>query len=79
MVALRNSDKKLAHLNIGDQGEVSHFTNERMASKLIAIGVLPGTRIQVIRKAPFGGGCYVKADNLLLALRRDEACCIILR
>jgi ferrous iron transport protein A len=45
----------------------------------MAMGILPGTSIKVIRRAPFGGGCYVKADNMLLALRKDEACSIVLR
>ncbi len=43
------------------------------------MGILPGSRVEVIRFAPFGGGCYVKADNLLIALRKEEATGIILR
>lgn len=50
-----------------------------MACKLLAMGILPGTEIELIRKAPFGGGCYVKADNILVALREAEAKCIVLR
>lgn len=43
------------------------------------MGILPGTQIEVIRSAPFGGGCYIKADNLLIALRKSEACSIVIQ
>ena len=43
------------------------------------MGILPGTLIEVVRAAPFGGGCYIKADNLLIALRKSEACSIVIR
>ena len=43
------------------------------------MGILPGTQIEMVRAAPFGGGCYIKADNLLIALRKSEACSIVIR
>ncbi len=73
------SGKSLTNAIVGSSGLVSHFTNDRVAGKLISMGVLPGTLVKIIRKAPFGGTCYIKADNLLLALRKDEACSIVLR
>lgn len=73
------SEKSLTTATVGSSGLVSHFTNDRVAGKLISMGVLPGTLVKIIRKAPFGGTCYIKADNLLLALRKDEACSIVLR
>jgi ferrous iron transport protein A len=72
-------EKQLEKACIGAEGCVSHFTNECMACKLISMGILPGTTIKLLRRAPFGGGCYVKADNMLLALRKSEACSIVLR
>lgn len=45
----------------------------------MAMGVLPGSRVEVLRSAPFGGGLYVKVDNLLLALRSEEAQIILIR
>ena len=72
-------EKQLEKACVGAEGCVSHFTNECMACKLMAMGILPGTTIKLLRRAPFGGGCYVKADNILLALRKAEACSIVLR
>ncbi len=60
-------------------GIVSHFCNERLAGKLMAMGVLPGSKLQLHRKAPFGGGWYVRVDNMLLALRQEEVDCIVLK
>lgn len=60
-------------------GFIMRFTNETLAGKLLSMGVLPGSRFELVRRAPFGGGWYVKVDNLLLALRREEVESIVLR
>jgi ferrous iron transport protein A len=73
------AEKLLNTAKVGYKSQVSHFKDTCMACKLLAMGILPGTEIELIRKAPFGGGCYVKADNILVALREAEAKCIVLR
>lgn len=79
MVAKLDTENHLAQLKRGGQGLVSHFENPQIASKLMAMGIMPGSNIRMIRKAPFGGGCYIKVDNLLIALRESEALSIILK
>ncbi len=59
-------------LPIGRPGRIVQFADEQVGSKLMAMGILPGSRITVIRRAPFGGGYYVRVDNLVLALRKQE-------
>ncbi len=54
------------------------FSDPAMAGKLTAMGVLPGTRIEMVRRAPFGNAYYVKADGIRLALREEEAACMML-
>ena len=49
-----------------------------MASKLMAMGVLPGSEVELIRRAPFGGAWYVRVDQQHLALRRPEIEAVIL-
>jgi ferrous iron transport protein A len=44
-----------------------------LASRLTAMGLLPGTLIEMIRRAPFGHTYYIKADGIRLALRKEEA------
>ena len=66
-------------LRTGEYAQVIGFTNQEIASKLLAIGVLPGSRIQIIRKAPFGGAIYVGIDQHFLALRPKELAAIAVR
>ncbi|MGB3547348.1 MAG: FeoA family protein [Saprospiraceae bacterium] len=69
----------LLKLRPGHAGIVERFTSERLACKLLDIGVVPGSRIQLIRKAPFGGGWYVKVDRQCIALRKQELACIVMK
>ena len=59
-------------MNVGDVGTIRGFTRRDVASKLLAMGVLPGSRIELIRKAPFGGAYYIAIDTHFLALRHKE-------
>lgn len=79
MVALLNSGKTISALKKGAVGFINKFTDDEIAQKLMSMGILPGTRIELVRKAPLGGGCYIKADNLLIALRTEEAARVTLR
>ena len=79
MVALINSGKAISALKRGAVGFINKFTDDEVAQKLMSMGILPGTRIELVRRAPLGGGCYIKADNLLIALRTEEAARVILR
>ncbi len=79
MVATLTAGKRLSSVEKGSEGWVARFTDPFVAGKLMAMGVLPGTHVKMIRKAPLGGGFYIKADNHLLALRDKEAACIVLK
>lgn len=79
MAAATTSFFTLSSMPTGVSGVVSHFGDQHLAGRLMAMGVLPGSRVEVMRSAPFGGGFYVKADNLLLALRSEEAQSIFIR
>lgn len=57
----------------GKSATVSYLADAQFAGRLMAMGVLPGSHVEVLRSAPFGGGFYIKADNLLIALRNEEA------
>ncbi len=79
MVATLAFGKQLSQMKPGIPGFVVQFTNEQIGCKLLAMGVFPGSRIEVVRKAPFGGGLFLKIDQNYLALRQQEAACILLR
>ena len=79
MVATVTSKKQLSTAKPGIEEIVSHYTNDSIGGKLMSMGVLPGSRVALVRRAPFGGGWYVKVDNLYIALRKEEASSVVLR
>ncbi len=56
------------------------YNNDQVASKLMSMGLLPGAELIIIRKAPFGGGFYIKiVGNCCIALSTSEASAMILK
>ncbi len=70
--------KNITHLKKGEDAIVKEFTNGFIACKLMAMGLLIGTPISFIRKAPFGGAFYIKTKNHFIGLRVNEAQSIII-
>lgn len=50
-----------------------------LAARMHALGLLPGRRIQVIRRSPFQGPIQVRAGQTDLIIRRGEAATVLLR
>ena len=46
------------------------------AARLLEMGLLPGTTVEVIRSAPLGFPIEIKVRGYLLTLREEEAECI---
>ena len=63
----------------GQTGIIDRFQDERLAAKLLDIGVRPGSRLTIVRRGPLGGSWYVKIDRHCLALRRHELKCILIK
>ena len=79
MVATVTSKRQLSAAKPGVEEVVSHYTNDSIGGKLMSMGILPGSRVALIRRAPFGGGWYVKVDNIFIALRIEEASSVVLK
>ena len=80
MIANIHTGKLLSLVTPGESSYIESFTDQRIANKLMSMGLLPGSIIRVIRKTPLGNTFYIKANNhQLLALRKQEAACIVLR
>lgn len=60
-------------LKVGESGIVLAFTNAEYACKLLTIGLMPQTKITLLRKSPLGGAYYIKMDRQLIAVRAKEA------
>ncbi len=67
------SSRRLIHVPLGQQVQIVQITDLMIAKRLFAMGLLPGTKIALIRRGIFNGGCYVKSGSLTLALRKQEA------
>ena len=65
-------------LKPGKSGTIQSFSDEETACKMMSMGILPGSTVKMIRKAPFGGAVYIKADNQQFAIRNKEAACVML-
>lgn len=58
---------------------IDRFLDDHLAGKLLAMGVLPGSQLKVVRIAPRGGGYYLKIDGQNIAVRVIEAQNILLK
>ncbi|MBL7816282.1 MAG: ferrous iron transport protein A [Saprospiraceae bacterium] len=63
----------LSNLKVGSCGKIRQFTDDQMASKMMSMGILPGKVLKLIRRAPFGGGLYLKVEDNNIAVREVEA------
>jgi Fe2+ transport system protein FeoA len=69
----------LADLKENEEGILLRFEDEHLAVKLMAMGVLPGSRLRMVRKNSAGKTLYVRVDQMHLAIRKSEAACIVLK
>ena len=64
----------LADLKPGESGRVTGFTEDGdVPSRVLEMGVLPGTDVTVVRLAPLGDPIDVHVRGYHLSLRADEA------
>ena len=57
----------------GARGVITGFSDATLARRLLALGVLPGARLEVVQVAPFRGGFYLKIDGRNVVVRYAEA------
>ena len=63
----------LAALPEGHSGIIAALEENAYTCKLLTLGLLPGARVTMVRKSPFGDAFYVKMEGYQLAVRKDEA------
>lgn len=57
----------------GDRGTVVGYTSDAPPVRLLEMGLLPGTPVEVVRLAPLGDPMDVRVRGFHLSLRRAEA------
>ncbi len=71
--------RTLAELTEGEWGILAKINLPEEASRrLMALGFLPGTRIEAGRAAPGGDPRIYRVDGAEIALRAETAACLIL-
>ncbi len=75
--------QKLGELKKGQSGRIlsvekdregDGFSDERLAQRLMEIGLLEGSQVEVVHEAPISGDpIVVRVRGALIALRRNEA------
>jgi ferrous iron transport protein A len=66
--------RRLAELNPGEKGRVTSVGGEGDAARrLMDLGLIRGTTVEVIRAAPLGDPIEVRLRGFMLTLRRSEA------
>lgn len=67
--------KRLQDLAVGTIGRVTGYEKTARAykSKLLAMGLTPGTEFTVTRHAPLGDPIEIRVRGFQLSLRKDEA------
>lgn len=64
----------LADLREGQRAIIKSLDNEITAPKLLEMGFMPGTTVQMFKKAPLGCPlCFVFEDKYQVSLRTSEA------
>lgn len=73
-------NRSLLDLPLGEHAEIASIDCERRLSRrLMEMGLLPGTRVRVVRVAPLGDPIELRVRNYSLSLRRAEAAKIAVR
>jgi Fe2+ transport system protein FeoA len=66
--------KTLADLRVGESAVVREVGGERPISlRLMEMGLLPGTRVEIVRVAPLGDPIEIRLRSYALSIRRSEA------
>jgi ferrous iron transport protein A len=66
--------RPLAELAPGERGRVISVAGDQDATRrLMDLGLIRGTTVEVIRRAPLGDPLEVKLRGFMLTLRRAEA------
>lgn len=69
-----STERVLDELESGERGVIAGIDCEpAVARRLMELGLVPGTDIEMIRRAPLGDPLEVSVRGLHLSLRRSEA------
>ena len=66
--------RTLSQLNAGDEAVIERFLSDEPAlRRLRELGLLPGTPVNVVRRAPLGDPIEISVRGSLLSIRNEQA------
>ncbi|PKH49792.1 ferrous iron transport protein A [Tenacibaculum sp. Bg11-29] len=68
----------IATLHIGERGIISEESLDIIPLKLLEMGCLPGTEVELLQLAPFKDPMYICVNGSHLAIRKETACQIVI-
>ena len=73
------SARKVSDMEKGEKAIITGFLDEQLSTKLLEMGFIPGTSIQLNFTAPLGDPLCVTVSGYDLSIRKDEAATILIR
>jgi len=71
---VRRAPTRLGQVDVGSAAVIRRLDLPRpLTRRLLEMGLLPGTRVQVVRVAPLGDPLELRLRNYCLSLRREDA------
>ncbi|MBA6156831.1 ferrous iron transport protein A [Tenacibaculum sp. S7007] len=68
----------IATLHVGEKGIISEESLDNIPLKLLEMGCLPGTEVELLQVAPLKDPMYICVNGSHLAIRKETACQIII-
>ncbi|MDA8443221.1 MAG: ferrous iron transport protein A [Peptococcaceae bacterium] len=66
-------ERMLHHLLPGEKARVLHIAGGgALRMRMMDMGIVPGTELEVVRRAPLGGPMQLRVKGYYLAMRRGE-------
>lgn len=78
MADKKEHSRSILDLKPGEEGTVHSFNESSLACNLMTLGVLPETKIKLIRKSPMGSAVCLQLGEYLLAVRKSQASNILI-
>ena len=70
----------IASLETGEIATIEGYLNEQIfQSRLVEMGLLPGTPVRMIKKTPLNGPVEIKVRDFYLSLRMRDALNILVK
>ncbi len=74
LASARSGEKRLSEMRPGEKGKITKVVGDRsLLSRLTAMGIVRGERINVVRNAPLKDPVEFLLKGYHLSLRKDEA------